>query len=442
MGRRPLAAIAAVVALSLTSACSGTGVESFGAPSGGRTDSTAVTTGAALVDAAAWHGPRRDAAEALVRARVDAITAGDEAAWLKGVTDPALRAHQARIFEAMRAMGVANVVLTSIEETVSPAAVPADLPTSWTTRARLEYRLRGFDDSSRSFALDLTFQAAPARPAGAAVMRSRPADRPQPWDLPGLVVRRRPGALVLAAGGPAVADELVRRATKAARRVSDVLGSAAPAVWVAPATPAEAARLLGREDADLDGVAAVIDGPIGGGRPAGADRIIVVPTAWSALTGEGREVVMAHELTHATTRRSSVRQPPLWLSEGLAEFVAYRDVRLDEADLVRSTIRRLRTSGLPSSPPDSADFEGSAEERAVAYGLSLLLARTIAERHGSAGLLRLFGAVNEDGTVPPTVAGDPEVLTSHYLRTLLGTDLAEVVAAWRHRLSRLSEGND
>ena len=64
-------------------------------------------------------------------------------------------------------------------------------------------------------------------------------------------------------------------------------GRAEPAVWVAPGSDADAARLLGRAAADLTGVAAVTDGPLETGEPAGADRIVVVPQPWAGLSGAG-----------------------------------------------------------------------------------------------------------------------------------------------------------
>ncbi|GAA6525752.1 hypothetical protein [Intrasporangium sp. DVR] len=440
MGRadRRAVALAGVITLALASGCSAVA----GPPT--RTVPTGWTQGRVVpsrvaVGPDAWLAARTSAGERLIRARTAALAKGDVRTWLAGVAGGALRAEQEQIFAGMRAMGAGHTRLRSMEETVRPGAAEAGVAVGWTMRATFDYRLRGFDSSPRTFTLDLSFRADPARPAETIILTgSRPGDRPQPWDLPGLVVRRSGHTLVLASGSETVADEIARRAAQAGRRVAAVLGATEPAVWIAPADDAEAAQLLGRPAADLEGIAAAVDGPIAPGRAAGADRIVLVPTAWSALTGPGRDVVMAHELTHATTRRSSLRQPPLWLSEGLAEFIAYRTVDLPERDLVQSAVERLRAEGLPTDLPTSRDFESGPAGRAAAYGLSLLLARTIVEGHGTDGLVRVFRAVNGGALVPGHGRSDAEAVTDHFLRTVLGTDRRELVAAWRSRLSRLS----
>ena len=235
---------------------------------------------------------------------------------------------------------------------------------------------------------------------------------------------------------------MARRASTAARRVSGVLGSAEAAVWLVPATDDDAARLLGRGVDGLDGIAAATDGPIGPGRAAGADRIVVVPGAWSSLSGVGRDVVMAHELTHATTRRTSKRQPPLWLAEGLAEFVAYRDVQLPEREIVRSTLDRIRSTGLPAGPPAAPEFHASSGDLATAYGLSLTLARTIADHHGTSGLVALFRAVNESEPAPGPRPADADAMTEQVLRRRLGTTGREVIAQWHSRLAGLVAQRD
>ena len=81
-------------------------------------------------------------------------------------------------------------------------------------------------------------------------------------------------------------------------------------------------------------MAAATDGPLTPGEHAGADRIVLVPGAWSSLRPDGRDVVMTHELTHVTVRASTTRSVPVWLSEGFAELVAYQPIRLPEATVV------------------------------------------------------------------------------------------------------------
>ena len=277
----------------------------------------------------------------LLRARFAAAARSDESGWLaplQEASSAALRLTQAAVLDRMTRMAVESIRLVGVRETTAPVPASRGTTVEWDVRASLTYRLRGFDARPRSFDLDLTFKADPGRPGGLAITASSPSGRPQPWDLAGLVVRRSHTALVLAVGDADRVQEVVRRARTAASRVASVWGEVRPAVWIAPATDADAARLLGRTAGDLDGVAAATDGPLTPGERAGADRIVLVPGAWASLRPDGRDVVMTHELTHVAVRASTTRAVPLWLSEGFAELVAYEP----------STCRRRRSS-LPRS---------------------------------------------------------------------------------------------
>lgn len=382
-------------------------------------------------------GPNRHAvAETLLRDRVAAIEPGDRARWLSHVEGSALRAEQEEILSRMRAIGVADVVLRSVEETLPPTVGGQAADVTWTARAQFSYRIKEFDDAARTFDLDLTFRSDAAHPDRAASMvGSRPSDRPQPWDLPDLRVRRSAGALVLAFEGGPLAGEVATRAMAAAGRVGDVLGSAGPAVWVAPATDADAAQLLGRDEAALHGLAAVVDGPIGPGQPAGSDRIVLVPSAWASLTPTGRDVVMAHELTHATTRRASQRQPPLWLSEGLAEFVAYQGLTLPERTAVAPALVRVRSEGIPAALPDDSAFDPGSGPLDVSYGFTLVAARTIADKYGVAALVALFRAAA--GTSAGDAPDDADAAVDRFLVERLGTNRHELTSAWQQRLAHL-----
>lgn len=447
MGRAGLGAavLASMVAATLMAGCSSqppTGGPAATTPAGRVSPGSAVMSSTSVVREETWRDARASVGSDLIRSRAAAAVSGDMRTWLARVQGRDLRTAQEKVFARMQATRVDQMLLRSIEETRPPVPSTPGTSATWESRATLEYRITGFDESPRSFTLSLTFAADPTRPAATAVITgSRPDERPEPWDLNGLQVRRSDRALVLAFGtaraADAAADEVARRANAAARRVSAVLGSAEAAVWLVPATDDDAARLLGRGEGEMDGVAAATDGPIGPDHPAGADRIVVVPGAWSALSGVGRDVIVAHELTHATARRTSTRQPPLWLAEGLAEFVAYRDVELPERDVVRSALDRIRSTGLPADPPGAPEFHTSSSDLAAAYGLSLTLARTIADHYGTDALVALFRAVNESEPAPGPLPTDADQLTDQVLSSRLGTSRAEVIAAWRSRLAAL-----
>lgn len=436
-----VASLAGLVGVAALTGCTSTPTAPTTPTAGGSgpvtSSSDPGTTGdSAAVQPEAWSSRRGTAARSLVTQRLEAAGARDLEGWLASF-DPRGRPEQTALFRRMSAMRATAFGVTEVVETVPPVPAAPGSPVEWDVELTGTYRLSGFDEGSRAFSVAVTLRAAPDRPERAMLTGWRATERPQPWDLEGLQVRRSAGSLVLTTGGAARAVEVERRARSAARRVAAVLGRAEPAVWVAPSTDAEAAALLGRDATDLSGVAAATDGPVDTGEAAGADRIVVVPGPWSSLTGPGRDVVMAHELTHATVRRESTRAVPVWLSEGFAEFVAYRGVDLPEARLVAPALSFVRREGLPSALPTDAQLDPASGTLSAAYGLSLLAARELAERHGTVGLVRFYRAAAGAEPVPTALVGDPEGAADHLLRTVLRTDRAALVSAWRQRIAGL-----
>lgn len=387
-----------------------------------------------------WAAARQAAVTSLLRSQFAAVARSDRRGWLAALgdaPDPSLLSSQAAVFDRMTRMGAGDFLVTGVRETTPPVPAPRGEAVEWDVRASLTYRLGGFDTTPRAFDLDLTVKADPGAPTRAVLSGSSPSDRPQPWDLVGLVVRRTPTSLVLAVGDPSRVDEVVQRARTAAARVAAVWGVARQAVWVAPATDADAARLLGRTVDGLQGVAAATDGPLTPGQHAGADRIVLVPDAWSSLRPEGRDVVMTHELTHVTVRASTTRAVPVWLSEGFAELVAYQSVHLPEATIVAPALQQVRSAGLPQALPADADFEPGTGSLAAAYGLSLLALRTLADAHGTQAVVRLYRAAAGGLVVPTARLDDREAALDDALATVVHTSRTTLVNAWQARIRQL-----
>jgi hypothetical protein len=392
------------------------------------------------IDPSAWAGARTRAVTDLLRTRAAAADRGDEAGWLapvSGASTGSLRTAQSAVFERMRAVEAGNLHLVTVSEVTAPVPAPRGTQVEWDVRASLTYRLRGFDATPRTFDLDLTFKADPSRPTDLVITASAPSGRPQPWDLAGLVVRRSATSLVLAVGAESRVEEVVARARTAASRVAAVWGNSRPAVWISPASDADAARLLGRSADDLRGVAAATDGPLTPGEHAGADRIVLVPGAWTSLRPEGRDVVMTHELTHVTVRASTTRSVPVWLSEGFAELVAYQPIDLPEATVVAPALDRIRSSGLPGALPADAAFEPATQTLATAYGLSLLALRTLADRYGTQAVVQLYRAAAGGLDEPTDRLDDREAAVDDALRSTMGTTRSALVLQWQARIRDL-----
>ncbi|MBB2911881.1 hypothetical protein FHS43_003161 [Streptosporangium becharense] len=240
-------------------------------------------------------------------------------------------------------------------------------------------------------------------------LRDLPPDlRDLPPDVPGLwpgevTAVRGEHSLVLGHRVPSTAlRDLAVRADQARRAVGAVWGPVR-ALVLFPATDAEAAALAGA--GSTRGLAAM----------ATADRVIVLPSGYARLTPTGRDVVVAHELTHVATGATRGGRVPVWLSEGFADYVGYRDAPIPVREAAAELATEVRAGTVPVRLPVSADFAPGAPRLAQAYEEAWLACRFIAERFGERALVRLYG--NDVGST-------------------LGLPEAGLTEAWRDYLRR------
>ncbi|MET8007951.1 hypothetical protein [Nonomuraea glycinis] len=178
--------------------------------------------------------------------------------------------------------------------------------------------------------------------------------------------------------------DLARRADVAGRRVVAVLGGRVRPVVLVPASTPEAAGLAGV--ASVDGLAAVADG----------GRVIVVPEFFARLTPTGRDVVLTHELTHVAAGTGGL---PIWLYEGFADYVAYRDAGLPLRVAAAELAAEVRAGRVPRRLPGPADFalQGDGARLARAYQEAWLACRFLAGHRGERTLVRLYREAQEGG---------------------------------------------
>ncbi|AYV27373.1 hypothetical protein ACFWB1_25870 [Streptomyces goshikiensis] len=284
-------------------------------------------------------------------------------------------------------------------------------------RAELRYRLAGYDTAPAGSAreVELVRDGAAWRVTGD---RPAPGALPQPWDQGPVAVARGAHSLVLGAGGQE--RNLAGIAAEADRAVAAVTAAwpqrwAGRVVVLVPGTLDAMAALLGRPASDYRGLGAVTTGRVGAG-PAPADRVVVNPEGYAELSEEGRRIVLTHETTHVATRAATSERTPLWLSEGFADWAAYRGTGRTAAEAAPELARAVRRGELPGAlPADEAfGFGGDPEALARAYGGAWLACRLIADRWGEAALVRLYGRAGREPlatALPGTLALDPAGLT-------------------------------
>lgn len=100
------------------------------------------------------------------------------------------------------------------------------------------------------------------------------------------------------------------------------------------------------------GIAARVEGVARDGEPATGDRLVVTPGLPEQLSPEGLDVVLRHELTHLAMRSTGTAPIPLWVAEGLAEYVAY-DAVPDDRRARGTELEQLRAR------VDAGDWEGT-----------------------------------------------------------------------------------
>jgi hypothetical protein len=410
-------------------------------PSGAPSDGPSAT-GSASANASPSTSPsddlvaqRADAVEALLAARAAAVTARDRDAFLATV-DPeaqAFQSEQGTLFDRLAAVDLDSWSYTVDGDGPGFAAGrAAELPTgSAIVRVRLSYRLAGTETTTdREQYLTVVprggrwLLAADTDAAAAGLETERDL-----WDLGPVTAVHGDSSLVLADERGWTRRQIRRIAEEADLAVHDVDDvwtgewSRRPVVLL-PRSQDDMATLIGSDGQGLAQIAAVTTGSFEDGLSRG-DRIVVNPAAWRILGALGRRVVLTHEMTHVATRSTSVVAPPIWLSEGFADYVAYQASPVPTAVVAGDVLDDVRDGNGPTHLPEADDFDASRGDIAAAYEGSWLAARMIAEDYGRKRLVRLYAALTDSAG-----EGWPDEL-----RDVLGIGQRELVRDWKAYLA-------
>lgn len=141
-----------------------------------------------------------------------------------------------------------------------------------------------------------------------------------------------------------------------------------------------------------------------------ADGMVFAPGA-ARMSDDALRIVVRHELFHYAARPHTVADAPLWLTEGVADYVS------------RPTAgwpARAQAEELAQLPAD-ADLQTEGAGRSLAYDRAWWFSRYVAERHSPEMLRALY--------VRACGPGHPDPATA--VRETLHEDLDEVLAQWR-----------
>ncbi|MET9432071.1 hypothetical protein [Streptomyces sp. NPDC003036] len=339
-----------------------------------------------------------------------------------------LRAAVDRWAEAVRSGDLAGVPLASWSYRIIGARQDGDDRAA--VRAALGYRIEGYDSgpvtTERALLLarrDGRWQVTSDRPAQGAAQ--------QLWDQGALQAVRGRRSLVLGSGQD---TERLRAVAATADRAVPAVSAAWAGPWarrvvvLVPGSLDGMGALLGAPADRYRGIAAVTTGRAGGGPDAPADRVVVNPEAYTALSGFGQHMVLTHETAHVATRTHTSAATPMWLSEGFADWAAYRGTAHPAAQAAPGLRDAVRAGRAPAALPSDGDFAftGDAGALARAYEGGWLACALIADRWGEPELRSFYRAV---GAHPRREAREQAVATA--LREVLGTTPEEFTARWR-----------
>lgn len=391
---------------------------------------------------------RVEALHRLLRAREQAVSAGDEEAWLATV-DPqatAFRVRQQAVFRNLRALPLESWTYRQAGQAppLSEQRLAELGAAAWVARVWQSHRFAGFDGADAAAEQYLTLverdgQWLLASDTDGGTVR-------QVWDLGPLRVERGERSLAVGTADADVLQRYAREADAAVDRVSAVWGTqwGRRVVLLVPGSQNEMAELLQRDSAaGLDQIAAVTTGELGDDGPAGSDRVLVNPAGMARLGALGRRVVLAHETTHVAVRSSTVAPVPIWLSECYADHVGYRDVDLPRTRVAADVLALVRRGAGPRSLPTEGDFDPTRTTIAPSYSGAWLACELIADRYGEQRLTALYVAA-AGGRSAPGAAGqgeerpDADAALARAMRSVLGTDVRTFTAQWRAYLESLA----
>lgn len=398
---------------------------------------------ASSVPTSGEEAARISAAQNLLTARSQAVKAHDKSAWMATVDVPGspFGELQSVEFDNLSKLPLGRFAYGAVQ--LAPALDVARVgqlgSTAWAAAVSGTYLLAGYDRAPRSF--DATYTLVRRAGGWHIADDSDGITALQLWDLPGLRVLQGRSAMVIGNAPEARMRDYEAVADSSVRKVTGVWGKDwnAHVVILTPSTTKEFAELVSRSaDEGLDQVAAITQGEIEPGRPAQGDRVVINPKAFTALDRNGRQVVITHELTHVAARSSTASPVPIWLSEGMADYVGYSGIDLSRARVASELLTLVRQGKGPEALPTADDFDPAKSKIATSYSASWLAVSRLVDLYGQAKVVSFYRAISGRLTVDKGAQLDPDVIALDAFPQVLGVSEAEFVVGWKGYLRTLA----
>jgi len=362
------------------------------------------------------HDPETGVADAIqhtLRQRARAIVDGDPVSFGRTLAqrDRGFVAEQDQYLENLGQLPLGTVRFDLAEKTLEP-----DGDAYW-AEVTIRLELQGYDvapvvtrdrwrfapaHDERRYLLTSTTDAG---------WEARNGPEPQPWDLGDIEVRNGPGVLgIFDATTIGSADAVIESVSESRFDVRSVLpvgiedpGGVVVYVLADPEFLDSLDGLPGDDPDRLDGVTLPVprDADDPGGKAA-SYRMLLSPDVLDE-SGAALDRLVRHELTHVALG-DHARGAPLWLTEGLAEYVSVQPIAPAERRLQTDALN-LVASGVDDLPAD-AEFAG--EQAEGWYAVSWWVCESIAATYGEPALWTLLDRLADGGdqqTVVPDLLG-------------------------------------
>ncbi|MFT4086055.1 MAG: hypothetical protein QM658_02700 [Gordonia sp. (in: high G+C Gram-positive bacteria)] len=149
-------------------------------------------------------------------------------------------------------------------------------------------------------------------------------------------------------------------------------------------------------------------------------RVVFSPAA-RELSDAGIGVVLRHELTHVAARLQTADGAPMWLTEGVAEYVgrkgSYQKLEQAAPDLAA----QVAAGDVPTVLPSDSEFGVDDDTARIAYQTAWSFAAYIAGKYDEKHLKAMYLAVAKGGDSAKIDAA---------LRQTIGKDKKALVADW------------
>lgn len=155
-------------------------------------------------------------------------------------------------------------------------------------------------------------------------------------------------------------------------------------------------------------------------------RIVLTPAA-RTLSKEALAVVIRHELTHVASRLVTAASAPLWLTEGVPEYVGRKDTYRDLIDAAPELAAAVAAGDVPKALPSDGSFSVETDAARVAYQSAWSFAAYVGKTFGDEKLRTMYVEVGKGGDTSTT---------DEAMKSALGVDKSKVVADWRAWLKK------